>query len=403
MDGHGVASVSPRRGRAQGLDDLKDGPSLKAKSLLWRAFGLPLLTVLILSSACISQTRLPYRGDPSEKPGSAQLARYSPPPSPPDLAVTRGKPWTSHDVLALCRPNPCAGPSEPGPSATAYISRAPGAKRWIVVLPIWGSSTYPPRKIVRWFLAGDKGQGTNVLWIHGKDDLIRYQVWKDVPTEDEFRQAVARSGQCIDATVDDVRGFLDWILERPDADPKRIGIVGFSIGAMVASLVMGHDPRVSAGAFVMAGGHPSQILATCGGRELDARQKVMARFGWSLERYAREVETYLGPVDPVSVAGNIDPASVLYIDAGKDACMPMSSREDLWHAMGEPERITVGYGHRKSFLSMTILGFDLTTRRIVRFLDNRLAALPEMETPERASQGGASSSSGSGSSAPRPN
>jgi|GEM_PF-1554514 len=369
-----------------------------------RAILFPLLAILILVSACVSQTRLSFRSDPPEKPGGVQLAGYTPPSDPLDLKVAPGAPWTSHDVLELCRPKPCGALPEPGPDATAFISRAPGAKRWIIVVPIWGSSTYPPRKIVRWLLAGEEGRGTNVLWIHGKANLIRYQVWKDAPNETEFRAAVVRSGQCIDATVEDVRGFLDWIVARPDTDPKRIGIVGFSIGGLVASLVMGRDPRVSAGALVMVGGHPSQILATCGGHELDARQKVMERFGWNLDRYTREVETQLGPVDPVSVAGNIDPASVLYIDAGRDACMPLSSREDLWHAMGEPERITVGYGHRKSFLSMTILGFDLTTRSIVRFLDDRLAALPKMETPERASQGAGSSSSGAaGGSAPHPN
>lgn len=245
------------------------------------------------------------------------------------------------------------------------------------------------------------GAGYQRSWIHGRENLIRYQAWKDAPTEEDFRSAVARSGQCISANVEDVRGFLDWIAARPDTDPKRIGIVGFSIGAMVASLTMGRDPRISAGVFVMVGGHPSQILATCSGNELETREKVMARFGWSLDRYTREVETHLGAVDPVAVAGNIDPAAVLYIDAGKDACMPTSSREDLWHAMGEPERITVGYGHKWSFLTMTILGLDVTTRQVVRFLDGRLAAVPEMESPERASQG-ASSSGGSGGSAPHP-
>lgn len=293
---------------------------------LRQALPFPLLAIAILSLACISQTRLPFRGTPSEKPGTAQLAEYAPPSDPLDLKVAQGTPWTAHDVLELCRPRPCGSLLETGPDATAFISRAPGAKRWIIVLPIWGSSTYPPRKIVRWLLAGEEGRGTNVLWIHGKENLIRYEVWKDAPDETEFRAAVVRSGQCIDATVEDVRGFLDWIVARPDADPRRIGIVGFSIGGLIASLVMERDPRVSTGALVMVGGHPSQILATCGGYELDARQKVMARLGWSLERYTREVETYLGPVDPVSSAGSIDPASVLYIDAGKDACMPLSSR-----------------------------------------------------------------------------
>jgi len=84
------------------------------------------------------------------------------------------------------------------------------------------------------------------------------------------------------------------------------------------------------------------------------------------------------------VAGRIDPATVLYIDSGYDGCIPRSCRDDLWRAMGEPERVTLGYDHRNSFLSMTFLGLDVTTRRIVAFLDRRLAEA-EQRLPAKAS------------------
>jgi hypothetical protein len=48
--------------------------------------------------------------------------------------------------------------------------------------------------------------------------------------------------------------------------------------------------------------------------------------------------------------------------------------------MGEPERVTLGYDHRNSFLTMTFLGFDMTTRRIIDFLDRRLATTGEPRT-----------------------
>jgi hypothetical protein len=48
--------------------------------------------------------------------------------------------------------------------------------------------------------------------------------------------------------------------------------------------------------------------------------------------------------------------------------------------MGEPERVTLGYDHRNSFLTMTFLGFDVTTRRIIDFLDRRLAKTEERPT-----------------------
>jgi hypothetical protein len=58
--------------------------------------------------------------------------------------------------------------------------------------------------------------------------------------------------------------------------------------------------------------------------------------------------------------------------------------------MGEPERVTLGYDHKNSFLTMTFLGFNVTTRRIVAFLDRRLGKteqLPPEKTSTTASSG----------------
>ena len=168
-------------------------------------------------------------------------------------------------------------------------------------------------------------------------------------------------------------------MRRPDTDPRRVGIVGFSLGATVASLVMGRDPRITTGVFVMVGGHLDEILAFCKWDEHEVRDHAKAAFGWSLERLQQTIKGPLAVVDPVLVAANIDPATVLFIDSRYDGCIPQSARDDLWVAMGRPERATLGYDHKNSFLTMTFLGFDTTTRRIVAFLDSRLTG-PEAPT-----------------------
>jgi pimeloyl-ACP methyl ester carboxylesterase len=242
-----------------------------------------------------------------------------------------------------------------------------------VVLPIWGSSIYPPKKIVRRLLGGTQGRQTNVLWIQGPRRLVRYAAFKEAATEAEFLAEASRTASCIDATVEDVRAFIDWVMMQPETDPLRVGIVGFSIGGIIASLVMGRDPRLAAGVFVMVGGHLDEIVAHCKWGQLQVREHAAAAFGWNVEKLKSIVKAPLAALDPVLVAGRIDPAAVLYIDSGYDGCIPQSSRDDLWRAMGEPERVTLGYDHRNSFLTMTFLGFDVTTRRIVAFLDRRLA------------------------------
>jgi dienelactone hydrolase len=333
-----------------------------------------LLLALLLASGCISKQRTPYASSlpPAPRP-AARTAEY-----PQKLHITprleRDKPWTSHYVWNLFRPEPCGYKQGDHPSAIAYVSKTPGRKRWIVVLPIWGSSTYPSRKIAHELLSGDQEDGTNVLWVQDGGNLQDYEAMKKTATEEEFLQEVSHTSQCIDANTEDARAWVEWILKQPPTDPERIGIVGFSVSAMVASLAMGRDPRIKAGVFVMGGGHWHQVLASCSGEEKEIREHVMKKFGWNVEQFTQVIEGPLSPVDPVAVAGNIDPTKVLYIDAGKDTCIPASAREDLWEALGRPERITVGYAHKRSFLSMTVLGLDTTTRAIVRFFDQRIPA-----------------------------
>ena len=291
-----------------------------------------------------------------------------------------------HDVLKLYRPAPCGSSQDPQLGALAYVSRAPGAKRWVLVLPIWGSSTYPPRKLVTWLTHGSGGQGTNVLWIQdpARANLIDYPSLRAAPSPEEFLAVLSRSADCIGAAAEDVRGWMDWVLQRPGADPRRVGLVGCSIGAMVGSLAMGRAGRFGAGVFVMGGGHLDEILSTCYGEEAEVRRHAAEVFGWSQEEFQREVAGPLAAVDPVAVAGNIDPEGVLFIDAGRDSCIPPSARDGLWEAMGRPERVTLDYDHKTSFLSMTFLGFDRTTQRVVEFLDAKLPE-PAIAAPSLAS------------------
>jgi pimeloyl-ACP methyl ester carboxylesterase len=212
--------------------------------------------------------------------------------------------------------------------------------------------------------------------IQGPTRLVRYAAIKETSTEAEFLAEAWRTASCIDATAEDVRTFIDWVMEQPETDPRRVGIVGFSIGGIVGSLVMGRDPRLAAGVFVMVGGHLDEILVHCKWGQREVREHAAATFGWNVEKLKSVIKVPLSALDPVLVAGRIDPAAVLYIDSGYDGCIPQSSRDDLWRAMGEPERVTLGFDHRNSFLTMTFLGFDVTTRRIVAFLDRHSDALP---------------------------
>ncbi len=336
---------------------------------------VPLLAILpavvVAAAGCISQTHLPYRG--TRAPRTLAAASRTPRPRPPaDITVEADGGTRTHAILRLRRPPPCGDAAGDDPAAIAYVSRTPGPRPWVIVLPIWGSSTYPSHKIVRRLTGGREGAGTNVLWVQGHAGLVRYDALERAASEPEFLAEVARTASCIDATAEDVRSFIDWVMAQPGTDPRRVGIVGFSIGGIVGSLVMGRDQRLATGVFVMVGGHLDEILAYCKWDERKVREHVRQAFGWTPEQLRSVIAAPLSIVDPVPVAGSIDPADVLYIDSGHDGCIPRSARDDLWNAMGRPERVTLGYDHKNSFLTMTFLGGNSTTDRIVDFLRRHL-------------------------------
>ena len=363
--------------------------------LLWGRLVLSLLLWTGLLGGCVRHVHTPYAGplDVTDGPvrAAAQSSSQSSLPDRAALNSRRDAPrptlrplpageldYAWHDAFLASKPKPCTGIVEP--SAKVMISRGPGAKRWVVILPIWGSSIYPPRQIARRLLRAPDRAETNVLWILGPDELFDWQAMADAESEDEYLDVVARGADCLAASIRDVREWLDWIAARVDYDPDRLGLVGFSIGAVAAASVVAVDSRPDATALVMGGGRLEHVFAGCRGDARLGRDGALEKFGWSLDDFLRRTAEPLLSVDPVELlAGRgpvVDPNTIFFFAATKDTCIPEISRESLWRALGRPERLQLPYGHKMSFLSMTFLGFHHTSHRIVDFLDRTLRRTP---------------------------
>lgn len=118
-------------------------------------------------------------------------------------------------------------------------------------------------------------------------------------------------------TIIDYRQALDFLETRADVDPARIGLLGYSLGAMMGSILAGVDERVAACAFLVGG----DIVRT----------------------YQGQVPVFLrGMLDPVSPSlfvGHIAPRPVLFINGKWDNKVSLESAELLHHAAGEPKEI----------------------------------------------------------------
>jgi len=156
----------------------------------------------------------------------------------------------------------------------------------------------------------------------------------------------------------DLRRALDWIEYQPEIDASRIGIAGGSLGALIASLMMGVDSRIHAGFFMLGSGDLPAIF-TYGTSDLvkPLREAVYTKLLWSKEKYKRVLARIFQKIDPLTYAGCINPEKVLIIDAKNDEYFSRQTSTKLWNAMGRPTRMTIqSMGHKTAFLAMTPVG-----------------------------------------------
>jgi dienelactone hydrolase len=261
-------------------------------------------------------------------------------------------------------------------AASYYRSRVPGPHPMVIVLPIWGTYTYPPRKMSR-FIQNHSNGHVHVLHIHGERYFLDWDRLATAPDEasflDVFRDAIEHQR----VTMIDVSRLVDWAEQRPEIDGDRVALIGFSIAASVAGSILTQEPRFEAAALVMGGAEQHKIMAYCAGKRLNAvRARVARDFDWSAEDLEVRFEPIMREVDAANHRGLIDPRNVLIVDAGRDDCMAEDCRESMWEALGRPERLTMNYDHKRAFYSITPLGFNWLRYRIWEFLEQRLLSPP---------------------------
>jgi dienelactone hydrolase len=342
------------------------------------------LVVAGLLTSCAARDHTPFRpGDEVAPPllrvAASEFDYLASAPHPTDrLDGEEPDYW----VRSLAMPSVGVN-GQPGNLVTAryYHGKRAGSSPLVIVLPIWGLHDYPSETIARG-LRGRSGGAINVLQILGDQPLFDWQAISDVNSEAAFFGRIDQMVERFVATVIDIRRLIDWAEGRPEVDAGRIALIGFSISAVVASVTIAHEPRLAAGIPVMGGADLHEILASCNREIAAARERILARLDWSVERFRRELRRELAGINPARFAGMADPRRVLIIEAGADTCMPQSARDRLWHALGRPERIAYRYDHRPAFLAMTFLGGHDLQRQVYRFLDRTLAAPSDQQLTE---------------------
>jgi len=118
-------------------------------------------------------------------------------------------------------------------------------------------------------------------------------------------------------SIVEYRQALDYLKNHPDVDSARVGLLGYSLGAMMGSILAGVDERVQACVF-MVGGDMVHVY----------RPHVPVFLRGLLE-----------PVSPANFVARISPRPVFFINGTRDATVPREAATHLHEAAGEPKRI----------------------------------------------------------------
>jgi dienelactone hydrolase len=230
------------------------------------------------------------------------------------------------DVYHLCFPSPVTSPYPENNTVHAdyYRPRGAGPFPAVVVLDITAGDQLVSRSIAT-HLARNQ---IAALFVQ----MAYYGPRR--PPGSNLRLLSLNFKQTFDAirqTVLDVRCAAAWLAARPEADPRRLGIVGTSLGSFMGALAAEMEPRLNRVVVLLGGGglvdgfydHPRAA----------AFREFWEALGGNKERLAQA----LAPVDPLTCAANLKDHKLLIIAGKRDDVVPPRMSLALWKAAGEQQ------------------------------------------------------------------
>jgi dienelactone hydrolase len=174
--------------------------------------------------------------------------------------------------------------------------------------------------------------------------------------------------------VSDVQRVRQWLIAKHGIDADKVGLVGISLGSIVASVTYSMDKHFSAAVLVLCGGDLADVVWH-GSRETRGLKNTIIGMGHDLN-WARRT---LRPMDPLTYATADRGKGVLMVNAKDDEVFPTASTMKLAHAYGDPELMMLPGNH----YSVAIF-LPLVLDRTAKFLRAHLLHEPATRPAEPA-------------------
>jgi dienelactone hydrolase len=162
------------------------------------------------------------------------------------------------------------------------------------------------------------------------------------PPGSKLRLLSPNTAQTIEAirqTVLDVRRATAWLESRAEIDPRRLGIVGTSLGSMIGALCAEMEPKLERVVVLLGGGGLVDAYWD------DPRAAPFRRLYEALGGTKEAVAKLIAPVDPLTCAANLREHKVLIIAGKKDDIVPPKATVALWEASGKQKIVWYNCTH----------------------------------------------------------
>jgi hypothetical protein len=145
------------------------------------------------------------------------------------------------------------------------------------------------------------------------------------------------SSMTVTGELEDARAAVRFLQERSEIDPERIGVVGLSMGGLVAALLLGEDDDLKAGVLWSAVSNmnaAAERKQPPGSEEAFARAGYLDMGGWLVgQEFVNELPK-LKPLEVIRHTG----APILIIHGDEDEVVPHADAEDYAAALAESRK-----------------------------------------------------------------
>jgi len=186
-------------------------------------------------------------------------------------------------------------------------------------------------------------------------------------------------GQSDDATftslprfAEDIEAGLDWLHQQAHVDPKRLAVIGHSVGAGAALLCATRRPDVKAVVSLSAFAHPREIMRLF----LTEAHIPYPVLGWYVMRHVQAViGASFDDIAPLTSMARLR-CPVLLVHGTEDAVVPFGDAQRLHKAglPGQVQCLEVKGGHDPS------LALELHLPALIGFLQQGVSLDPQKQT-----------------------